>query len=430
MGFFNKLFSKSKPEPSPRDILEFNYFYAFEYIPSIIQKYNHRQCPIEKIFDVPDIIASHPNYSPFAKRIEYGLADSKKYPNIKLFAISIPNNGGISQANSAIIVLNEEKKFAQYFTMEISFDNQFAIVSPTLESRNNYGFVSSPEEFTERALQIALGSDRSNNQTNTKKASSNLNSNRIDNIEMLLEAGVEWFQNDFLPLTGKAKLECALLLGSTLIRCISSDDIAKAINSNPEWANILDNSSIKLRLTDYQHAYDHRVATLDSPFRMRLLDFAAKFGKMKIATFNDKSGNPFKAAAFIDGEGKITIAYMHTLTEEEKVPAYISLHRKDYGIRQTAHYNYELFSYSKEEAENLSFFVLIANYLLLKPLEDIEYFNSNDKVSALGSAGYNIDIILDKAITAFRASRDKIYALGKELKLLPEAIPTKYENLP
>lgn len=68
--------------------------------------------------------------------------------------------------------------------------------------------------------------------------------------------------------------------------------------------------------------------------------------------------------------------------------------------------------------------------MLLKPLEDIEDFNSNDRVNTLGSAGYNIDIILDKAIAAFRSARDKVYALGKELKLIPDAVPTKYDDLP
>lgn len=89
MSILSKLFgSTSESDSKPIGILEFNYFYAFEYIPNIIQKYNQGQCAITKVFDIPQIIKDHPGYALYAKKVEYGIADSKKYPHIKLFAIS------------------------------------------------------------------------------------------------------------------------------------------------------------------------------------------------------------------------------------------------------------------------------------------------------------------------------------------------------
>ena len=435
MGFFSKLFGKQSEDSKPVKIFEFNYFYAFEYVPTIIKNFNNGLSTIEALFDVPKIIGSHPDYSSFARNIQFGIAASKKYSNLKLFAISIPHSQAISQVEAGIVIVDEQMKFANFFTMEISFNDEYAIVSPFADGdRENYGFIKTPSEFADLAVQIFVNnladvSPTANNPSaNTRKA--NNDDDRIDNIQILLEAGLEWFQQEFFPLSEKAKFECILLVGSTLIRCISEDDIVKAICRKPEWNEFLDYSSIKLRLLDYQQAYDFRVASIESPFRMRLVDFAKKFGKMKIANMKPPMGNEYKLAVFIDADDNKTFAYTSSLSEKEVEPSFISLHKNDYGIRQMVNTEYELFSYSKEEAENLSFFALISNYLLVKPLEDIDWFNSNDGVGTLACAGYNVDVVLDKAMSAFMSMRNNVYMLGKELCILPEAIPTMFDVLP
>ncbi len=430
MSILSKLFgSTSESDTKPIGILEFNYFYAFEYIPNIIQKYNQGQCAITKVFDIPQIIEDHPGYALYAKKVEYGIADSKKYPHIKLFAISIPNNGGLSQAYSAIIVVNEKKKHAHYFTMEISFDNEFALVSPTVGNRANFGFVSSPQEFTERALEIALGDNASTTSSANKKSTSNT-SDRIDSIEMLLEAGIEWFQQDFFPLSDVGKAECALLIASMFRGYIKDDDIANAIYSNPDWSNTIDASFISSRISNYIHEYDKRVATLDSPERFRLIDFAQKFGRMKISTIQRKDGSDYKIALFIDAKDKITTVKTDSLNQQEVEPKYISEHRNDYGVRLTPNSVYELFIYSKEEAANLTFFALIANFLLLTPLQNTAIFGENDKVNSLWKAGYDVNVLLDKAMSAFKSTQHKVWILGHELGLLPESMRNIYDDLP
>lgn len=196
--------------------------------------YNQGLCRIEKLFDVPSIIKEHPSFSTYARKIEFGIANHNKNSDFKLFAISVPNNGGISQAICGVVILKESTNFAQYFTMESSFGGEYAVVSPSESSRANFGFVKTPQEFTERVLQIALEKGKQGDQlfVSASKPKQQNKVDRIDSIEILLESGVEWFQNDFFPLTEKAKLECALLVGSTLIRCISESDIIAAIHSN------------------------------------------------------------------------------------------------------------------------------------------------------------------------------------------------------
>lgn len=151
---------------------------------------------------------------------------------------------------------------------------------------------------------------------------------------------------------------------------------------------------------------------------------------MKIAPMKHKDGSEYKVAAFVDASDKITIVKTDSLTAQEVEPKYISEHRNDYGVRMTPTNIYELFCYSKEEAENLSFFVLIANFLLLTPLQNAANFGENDKVNLLMKSGYDVNVLLDKAVSTFKSTQHKVWTLGHELGLLPAEMRTIYDDLP
>lgn len=67
MSFFSNLFHKN--DLTSQQLIEFNFFYAFEFIPRVVKMYNNGQCGVEKLFDVPSIIKEHPNFSAYAEKL-------------------------------------------------------------------------------------------------------------------------------------------------------------------------------------------------------------------------------------------------------------------------------------------------------------------------------------------------------------------------
>ena len=143
--------------PNTNDsIVKFNYFYAFKYIPAVLDKYNLKQSTISSIFDVPTILGQHPEFSDIAKKIEYGILESKKDRNIKALAIAIPNTQAISEVEIAYVVFDERTKRAVYYTLEKSIDG-YAIASPTSDGNHHLiDFVDSHQQFIEKILPIAM----------------------------------------------------------------------------------------------------------------------------------------------------------------------------------------------------------------------------------------------------------------------------------
>lgn len=136
--------------------VKFNYFYAFKYIPEIIDKYNLKQSTISSIFDILTILRQHPEFSDIAKNIEYGISEGKKDKNIKALAIAIPNTQTISEVEIAYVVFDERINKAVYYTLEKSIGG-YAIASPTSDGKHHLiDFVDSPQQFVEKILPIAM----------------------------------------------------------------------------------------------------------------------------------------------------------------------------------------------------------------------------------------------------------------------------------
>lgn len=143
--------------PNTKDsIVKFNYFYAFKYIPEVLDRYNRKQSTISSIFDIPTIIGQHPEFSDVARKIEYGISESKKDKDIKALAIAIPNTHAISEVEIAYIVFDERTNKAVYYTLEKSIGG-YAIASPTSEGEHHLiDFVDSPQQFVKKILPIAM----------------------------------------------------------------------------------------------------------------------------------------------------------------------------------------------------------------------------------------------------------------------------------
>lgn len=151
-----KIHSRASLPNTNDSTVKFNYFYAFKYIPEIIDKYNLKQSTISSIFDIPTILGQHPEFSYIAKNIEYGISESKKDKNIKVLAIAIPNTQTISEVEIAYVVFAERINKAVYYTLEKSIGG-YAIARPTSDGNHNLiDFVDSPQQFVEKILPIAM----------------------------------------------------------------------------------------------------------------------------------------------------------------------------------------------------------------------------------------------------------------------------------
>lgn len=154
-NFQKKHASVSLPNTNDR-IVKFNYFYAFKYIPEILDMYNQRLSSITPVFDIPTIVGRYPEFSDVAKKLEYGISESKKDNNIKALAIAIPNTQAISEVELAYIVYNDRINSAVYYTLEKSIDG-YAIASPSSDGKHFLvDFVDSPQQFVEKILSIAI----------------------------------------------------------------------------------------------------------------------------------------------------------------------------------------------------------------------------------------------------------------------------------
>lgn len=166
--FQKKHASVSRPNTND-SIVKFNYFYAFKYIPDILDRYNQRQSSITSVFDIPTIIERYPEFSDVAKKLEYGISESKMDKNIKALAIAIPNTQAISEVEIAYIVFNDRINSAVYYTLEKSIDG-YAIASPSSDGNHHLiDFVDSPQQFVEKILPIAM--DELTNKPDTTKIS-------------------------------------------------------------------------------------------------------------------------------------------------------------------------------------------------------------------------------------------------------------------
>ena len=67
---------------------------------------------------------------------------------------------------------------------------------------------------------------------------------------------------------------------------------------------------------------------------------------------------------------------------------------------------------------------------MLTPLQNTAIFGENDKVNSLWKAGYDVNVLLDKAMSAFKSTQHKVWILGHELGLLPESMRNIYDDLP
>lgn len=134
---------------------KFNYFYAFKYIPGALENYRQKKSNILTVLDVPSIILAHPEYSKIAPKIQYAFSENKQDKNIKVLAISIPNNKAIADVEIAYIVYNDSNNTAAYFTLEYSLEG-YAIAKPTSDGKHQLiDFVDSPDKFVEKVLSIA-----------------------------------------------------------------------------------------------------------------------------------------------------------------------------------------------------------------------------------------------------------------------------------
>lgn len=151
-----KIHSRASLPNTNDSTVKFNYFYAFKYIPEIIDKYNLKQSTISSIFDILTILRQHPEFSDIAKNIEYGISEGKKDKNIKALAIAIPNTQTISEVEIAYVVFDERINKAVYYTLEKSIGG-YAIASPTSDGNHHLiDFVDSPQQFVDKILPIAM----------------------------------------------------------------------------------------------------------------------------------------------------------------------------------------------------------------------------------------------------------------------------------
>lgn len=148
--------NESNPDlPNLSDIkVRFNYWYAFKYIPHVIDLYCKGEISVEAIINFSYIVQKHPEFSKIAVKTKFAFSIISE--NFKVLSVSIPNTGKISEVEIGYIVFNETDHKAVYFTLEQSINN-YVIASPEKDGVYKIlNTVDTPQEFVEYVLPLAF----------------------------------------------------------------------------------------------------------------------------------------------------------------------------------------------------------------------------------------------------------------------------------
>lgn len=279
--------------PNTEDIVvQFNYFYAFRYIPQELELYNANKVSISSVIDIPSIIKRVPKCVKVASKIEYMFANHNTYPFIKTLTILIPNTKSISEVELALIIYNEKTNKALYYTLEISLDNNYAICVPKSNGEHCLlTLVKTPQEFTsfvsEQALPQLLQEDSANEDVVCENSIVSCNDGKV-----------------------------------TVTLCSDNKEKGSPSQENTRKSTTGVNFGVKQTWP--------------------LLEFARLHGKMKVAPFVDsETGKTFKICAFIDSENNVTlVAFSSKLGE--LTPKEISAQKHELQVVQLESGNYKL----------------------------------------------------------------------------------------
>lgn len=143
MGLLDKLLIR----PSKEEILRFNFFFSFDYLPKVIEDHNFRRTSFDKALKFDTLRKEHPDFDKLLNKVSIIDSEVKNWPNVKLYLINLPTNETMPEVACAIIGHESTLNIVRLYTMEYSIGG-FAICSPTVKSHNNLGvFVNDGTQF-------------------------------------------------------------------------------------------------------------------------------------------------------------------------------------------------------------------------------------------------------------------------------------------
>lgn len=143
MGFLDKLLNR----PSKEEILRFNIFLSFDYLPKVIEDHNFRRTPFDEALKFDAIRKAHPEYDHLLNKVKVIESGVNNWPNVKLYLVNLPTNETMPEVACAIIGHESMFNVVRLYTMEYSIGG-FAVCIPTVKSHNNTGiFVKDGTQF-------------------------------------------------------------------------------------------------------------------------------------------------------------------------------------------------------------------------------------------------------------------------------------------
>lgn len=133
MSFLDSLFGK---KPTKKDIIAFNYYLFFDYIPKCLYKWQHNNGSLQSALTFDSLIQKNPVWKSLVKKITVNDSTLTKCTDITAYLVKAPSTEFMGEVAMAIFTVNPKIRKYEYYTMEYSLGD-FAICSAD-EEGNHY----------------------------------------------------------------------------------------------------------------------------------------------------------------------------------------------------------------------------------------------------------------------------------------------------
>ncbi len=424
ISFFKRInHNKKHVIPNTKnDVVKFNYYFSFSYIPSKFKLFTDNHIKFSDIWNFSDF---NPEYIKYREQIEAVESGLNNDPNIRMALITdIPTSKAISEVVMLLIIHDKSRQYSRLYSLEFSFDDYCVCDITSPSTRDNLGFTDDGDKFLAICLGnfnshlSALNSSYTRNSEKEKECipSNNLShanpikekltsenrytreqivlrpstpttdiygtplANRLKDIFDCIQSSADWMTKQLIELPTlsiQGRMEAEIITASILANHIEIDLVVQSLLiGNPLYHNI-GITCLMSKIKDYISLYNSDVKRDFVIESKPLLAFAAEekkiYGaesKLKIAEFKqaDKFGN-YKLPVFIRPSETHLLCHFDWNDPDKHTPQYISSNKNNIIVERWRNGDYVFITNDEITRSYDSYFDRMAFYLFIEPLK-------------------------------------------------------------
>lgn len=425
VSFFERFIHSNKHilPNTQNDVVKFNYYFSFSYIPSKFKLFTDNTIDFSEIWSFSDFKPEYIKYSERIEAVESGLNND---PNIRMALITdIPTSKAISEVAMLLIIHDKSRQYSRLYSLEFSFDDYCVCDITYPNERDNLGFTDDGDEFLAICLcnfnshLSALNSSNTRNSEKERFSSNNLShpntivlpkeksssesysasenivirpsspttdiygtplANRLKDIFDCIQSSADWMTKQLIELPTlsiQGRMEAEIITASILANHIEIGIVVQSLLVGNPLYHTIGITCLTSKIKDYISLYNSDVERDFVLESKPLLVFATEekklYGvesKLKIAEFKqpDRFGNN-KLPVFIRSNENRLLCHFDWDDPEKQTPQYISSNKNNIIVEKWENGDYVFVNKDEINRSYHSYFDRMAFYLFIEPLK-------------------------------------------------------------